>query len=84
MIIEQTIEIPASRRLTIDVPPEVPEGRVVISFTPAETLPSMSRQMKKMMKYYGCLRDSPAFEGDSVEIIRALRDEWDEDAGVQA
>jgi hypothetical protein len=43
MTIEQTVEIPASlasegkRRLTIDVPPEVPAGRVVLTFTPAET-----------------------------------------------
>jgi hypothetical protein len=34
MAITQTVEIPASRRLTITVPPEVPEGRVVLSFTP--------------------------------------------------
>jgi hypothetical protein len=38
MTITQTVEIPASRRLTIDVPQEVPAGRVVITFTPmAET-----------------------------------------------
>jgi hypothetical protein len=42
MIIEQTIEIPASRRLTIDVPPEIPAGRVVISFTPELLAPSMT------------------------------------------
>jgi hypothetical protein len=34
MTIEQTVEIPASRRLTIDVPPGVPVGRVVLAFTP--------------------------------------------------
>lgn len=31
----QTVEIPASRRLTIDVPREVPEGKVILTFTPA-------------------------------------------------
>jgi hypothetical protein len=35
MSVTQTVEIPASRRLTIDVPREVPLGRVIISFTPA-------------------------------------------------
>jgi len=30
----QTVDIPASRRLTIDVPREVPEGKVMITFTP--------------------------------------------------
>ncbi len=35
MKIEQTVEIPVSRRLTIDVPREVPIGRVILTFTPA-------------------------------------------------
>ena len=34
MTITQTVEIPASHRLTIDVPSEVPEGPTVITFTP--------------------------------------------------
>ena len=37
MTITQTVTIPASRRLIIDVPREVPEGPVVLTFTPAET-----------------------------------------------
>jgi hypothetical protein len=36
MTIEQTVEIPAGHRLTIDVPREVPEGTVILSFTPAK------------------------------------------------
>jgi hypothetical protein len=32
---EQTVEIPPSRRLTIDVPPEVPAGRIILTFRPA-------------------------------------------------
>jgi len=35
MSVTQTVEVPASRRLTIDVPPEIPEGQVIITFTPA-------------------------------------------------
>ena len=35
MTIEQTVEIPADRRLTIDVPREVPAGPVILTFTPA-------------------------------------------------
>jgi hypothetical protein len=35
MIIEQTVEIPVSHRLTIEVPREVPAGRTILSFTPA-------------------------------------------------
>ena len=36
MTITQTVEIPANRRLIIDVPLEVPTGSVIITFTPAK------------------------------------------------
>ena len=35
MSVTQTVEIPASHRLIIDVPREVPAGRAVLTFTPA-------------------------------------------------
>jgi hypothetical protein len=34
MTVTQTVEIPADRRLTIDVPREVPPGRTVLIFKP--------------------------------------------------
>jgi hypothetical protein len=34
MTVTQTVEIPASHRLTIDVPSEVPAGAVILTFTP--------------------------------------------------
>jgi hypothetical protein len=37
MTIEQTVEIPADHRLTIDVPCEIPAGPVILTFTPVET-----------------------------------------------
>jgi hypothetical protein len=37
MAITQTVEIPASRRLTIEVPREVPLGRTILTFTPARS-----------------------------------------------
>ena len=35
MSVTQTVEIPVSHRLTIDVPHEVPAGRAVLTFTPS-------------------------------------------------
>ena len=32
--IKQTVEIPANRRLTIEVPHEVPTGKTILSFKP--------------------------------------------------
>ena len=34
MTVTQTVEIPANRRLTLEVPREVPAGRVILTFTP--------------------------------------------------
>ena len=36
MTITQTVEIPVSHRLTIDVPREIPTGSVILTFTPAK------------------------------------------------
>jgi hypothetical protein len=38
MSVTQTVEIPVSHRLTIDVPPEVPAGSVILTFTPASAV----------------------------------------------
>jgi len=35
MAITQTVEIPPDRRITLEVPREVPAGSVVLTFTPA-------------------------------------------------
>jgi len=34
MSVTQTVDIPVSHRLTIDVPDEVPAGKAIITFTP--------------------------------------------------
>ena len=39
MSLTQTVDIPASHRLTIDVPREVPAGPTVLTFTPAPQAP---------------------------------------------
>jgi len=44
MNVTQTVEIPASRRLTIDVPREIPVGKVVLTFTPASVQKSENHQ----------------------------------------
>ncbi|MCL2092670.1 MAG: hypothetical protein FWH12_00610 [Treponema sp.] len=34
MTVTQTVEIPENRRLVIEVPPEVPTGKAVLTFSP--------------------------------------------------
>ena len=43
MTITQTVEIPANRRLIIEVPREIPAGRTILSFTPAPIVKTLSR-----------------------------------------
>ena len=44
MTITQTVEIPADRRLIIDVPREVPAGKTILTFTPATTVPKATNK----------------------------------------
>ena len=91
MRIEQTVEIPSSRRLFIDVPPEVPVGKVTLTFTPAsankdlesaEAIWASNRAHPEEVKaklhaLQGCLGEN-AFGGmDGVEYQRKVREEWD-------
>ena len=53
MTFTQTVEIPADRRLTIEVPREVPVGKTVLTFTlentAAKTEPLIERE-------FGCIK----------------------------
>ena len=37
MSITKTVEVPANRRLTIEIPSEIPEGPTILTFTPCST-----------------------------------------------
>jgi hypothetical protein len=43
MSITQTVDIPADRRLIINVPSEIPVGQVILTFTPKEAPKSGER-----------------------------------------
>jgi len=47
MSITQTVEVPASHRLIIDVPREIPEGPVILTFATAE-------KEQKKVPVFGC------------------------------
>jgi hypothetical protein len=56
MIIEQTIDVPASRKLILDVPPEIPVGKVILTFTPTqgaspkESLEQLTAELRDLCK----------------------------------
>ena len=72
MTITQTVEIPADRRITLEVPREIPAGSVILTFTPAD---STAPKKTPISRFFGIL--SPNTYGDGVTYQRKLRDEWD-------
>jgi hypothetical protein len=86
MVIEQIVDIPADRPfldLKLPLPANHPFGtvRVEVSLKPEKKSFFRSLFSSKFSRnfdtFYGCLKDTDAFKGDSVEIVRAMRDEWD-------
>jgi hypothetical protein len=48
MSVTQTVEIPANRRLTIEVPHEIPTGRTILTFTPASAVREKMPEAQEM------------------------------------
>jgi len=75
MAVEQIIDVPANRRVTLEIPKAIPEGKVILTFTPANKTQAMHPNRKPLSEYFGIL--SPNTYGDGVAYQRKLRDEWD-------
>jgi len=90
MTIEQTVEIPVSRRLTLEIPAEVPAGmaRVFIEFplggeeqaggiVPPEVRGQSSNEVFRcaLRHAYGAWKDNP-WE-NHLEDVNTMRDEWE-------
>jgi hypothetical protein len=43
MTVTQTVDIPADRRIMLEVPREVPPGKTILAFTPVEAKPKKER-----------------------------------------
>jgi len=72
--LNMTIEIPADRRLTIDLPGDWPPGPAEITLTISPT--RLENQLKPLSELFGSLKESRTFAGDSTALVRGLRDEW--------
>jgi hypothetical protein len=50
MTIEQTVKIPENRRLTIEVPREIPVGEAILTFTPKSVEPANKKNAQVSLK----------------------------------
>jgi len=73
MTITQTVEIPADRRIFLDLPLELPIGRAKVTVTPEET---HINNRTPISQFLGIL--SPNTYGDAVAYQRKIRDEWND------
>jgi hypothetical protein len=68
-VIERTVDIPASHRLVLEVP-NIP----IISWIQKRR---WEAKRKAVLDFAGSLKNSPAFEGDTMQIVREMHAEWD-------
>jgi hypothetical protein len=74
MVIEKSITIPVEKRMHIefnfpeDIPPGEIKVQINISFKPKLTFEEIIKKHRDNFK------DSIAFQGDSVELVRKIRD----------
>jgi hypothetical protein len=71
-MIRKTIDISVDRKLYLDIPQDMPAG-------PAELIiRSLGNTVPKddFDEFFGCFKGHELWEGDSVKIVREIRDEW--------
>ena len=75
MTITQTIDIPADRRITLEVPPQIPVGQVIITFTPkTASYHIVSAQEPKKDRKAGCLKGQIWMADDFDEPLEDFKD----------
>jgi hypothetical protein len=74
MTITQTVEIPADRRLIIEVPRELPTGRTILTFTPAPKETKSSEYTEAELREIEYInRHAERLNREAMEV---LSDQW--------
>jgi hypothetical protein len=68
--IQQTVEVPANRRLTLEVPREIPVGKVILTFTPASPEEERTREVARNHAawdtFFAALDAAPPLPGEDM------------------
>ena len=72
MTIERTVKIPENRRISLDVPQELPTGNAeIVVRAPVTAVPP-----DDFDEYFGCFKGHELWSEGGVRAVRKLRDEW--------
>ncbi|OQY53202.1 MAG: hypothetical protein B6247_15420 [Candidatus Parabeggiatoa sp. nov. 2] len=76
--IARTLHIPKNHTISFTLPNHIPVGQaeVVLVIHPSLKAPKISKD-EALLKLAGTLKNSPRFSGDSVQLQRQMRQEWD-------
>ena len=66
MTITQTVEIPADRRLVIDVPPEIPTGTVILTFAPSSAI---KKKMTEVEEIECINRNAESLNKEAMDVL---------------
>ena len=73
MTITQTVEVPSNRRITLEVPQEIPTGAVILSFSPLKPAESIT---EKLNSYYKDHDSCLAGDIKTVNYNLLRKDDW--------
>jgi len=76
--IARTLHIPKNHRITFTLPHRIPVGQaeVILVIHSSFETPKISKD-EALLKLAGTLKNSPRLGGDSVQLQRQMRQEWD-------
>jgi hypothetical protein len=86
--IQQTIQIPESREVRFKLPETVPSGMVNVTLIFERFVETENEDLalraaldnitapNDIDEFYGCFKGKGIWEGESVDLIRKMRNEW--------
>jgi len=72
MTVEQIIDVPADRRITLEVPKTVPAGRTILTFTPAAEETAL-RECPVCTRKFDPVTGNPRYNAETVAAIEEGR-----------
>jgi hypothetical protein len=78
MTLERTVDIPETRRIFLDLPPEFPRGRAKLAVTVISESEPAASPRKLSERFAGALRLSQAKYDEFQAAVRQGRNEWNE------